>query len=84
LFPRGQQVEAEPNRAKQLGQHTPFWQVWPELQAAQAAPPVPQALVALPAWQVLFWQQPFGQLALLQTHEPLTQLWPAAQQVALP
>jgi hypothetical protein len=29
-------------------------------------------------WQVLFWQQPFGQLAGVQTQTPLTHSWSAA------
>ena len=54
------------------------------LQAAQAAPPVPQAIAVLPAWQVLPAQQPIGQEAALQTHWLLTQRWPAPQAAPLP
>ena len=32
-----------------------------------------------PGWQTLFAQQPFGQLAALQTHAPLTQVVPLGQ-----
>jgi hypothetical protein len=48
-------------------------------QTTQVRPPVPQALVVLPGWQVLFWQQPFGQLAAVHTHEPFLHSWPTGQ-----
>jgi hypothetical protein len=57
-------------------------QTWPRplvAQLAQATPPVPQAVVPVPAWQVVPLQQPLGQLVLSQTHAPFTQCWPAAQ-----
>ena len=40
-------------------------------------PLLPQAWLVLPAWHVLFWQQPLGQLAAVQTHEPFWQVVPA-------
>jgi hypothetical protein len=36
-------------------------------------PAVPQCWVLL-VWHVLFWQQPFAQLAGVQTHEPFWQV----------
>jgi hypothetical protein len=57
-------------------------QTWPRplvAQLAQATPPVPQAVVLVPATQVVPLQQPLGQLVLSQTHAPFTQCWPAAQ-----
>jgi hypothetical protein len=55
---------------------------WPRplvVQLAQATPPVPQAVLLVPATQVVPLQQPVGQLVLSQTHLPLTQRCPAAQ-----
>jgi hypothetical protein len=43
------------------------------VQLTQAAPPVPQAVLPVPATQVVPVQQPLGQLVLSQTHEPFTQ-----------
>ena len=57
----------------------PFWHCVPVGQLTQTAPPVPQAVFVLPDWQVLFWQQPLGQLVALQTQEPLTQVVPVGQ-----
>jgi hypothetical protein len=54
-------------------------QIWPAEHVAQTAPPAPHALVAVPGWQVLPLQQPFGQLALVHTHCPLLQVCPASQ-----
>ena len=59
-------------------------QFCPLLQEAQAAPPVPQALLALPGWQVVFRQQPAGHDAALHAHTPLTHAWPCAQGGPLP
>lgn len=54
--------------------------VWGAVQATQAAPPLPQAVVVLPGWQVpLLSQQPFGQLLALHAQEPFAQVWPDAQ-----
>jgi hypothetical protein len=55
---------------------------WPRLlvvQLAQATRPVPQAVLLVPATQVVPLQQPLGQLVALQTQAPFTQAWPAAQ-----
>jgi hypothetical protein len=41
-------------------------------QFTQVAPPVPQALVAVPTWQEPAEQQPLAQLAALQTQVPAT------------
>ena len=51
----------------------PIWQI------EHAAPPVPQAPSALPGWQALPWQQPFGQDCASQTHQNTAHLWPATQ-----
>lgn len=45
---------------------------------------MPQAPPAVPAWQVLFWQQPVGQLAALHSQAPPTHAWPRAQAGPLP
>jgi hypothetical protein len=47
-------------------------------QTTQAAPPVPHVL-SEDVWQVLFWQQPVGQLVALHTQVPLTHCCPTAQ-----
>jgi len=61
-----------------LAQHVPLQQL-PE-QLTQAAPPVPQAELDVPALQVpLLSQQPLKQLVALQTQAPLTHCWPLAQ-----
>jgi hypothetical protein len=55
---------------------------WPrplDVQLAQATPPVPQAVLLVPATQVVPLQQPVGQFVLSQTQTPFTQCWPAAQ-----
>jgi hypothetical protein len=65
-----------------LQPQTPLKQTCPRplwLQSAQVAPPVPQALVAVPATQVLPLQQPLAQLVAVQTQVPFTHAWPAAQ-----
>jgi hypothetical protein len=57
-------------------------QTWPRplvVQLAQATPPVPQAVLLVPATQVVPLQQPVGQLVASQTQAPFTQCWPAAQ-----
>ena len=52
--------------------------------AAHAAPPAPQTIAVLPAWQTpIASQQPFGHETLLQAQAPLTHCWPSAQ-AALP
>ena len=48
-------------------------------QVTQVRPPVPQIRFVLPGWQTPFWQQPFGQLVELHTHEPFTQVVPEGQ-----
>jgi hypothetical protein len=40
----------------------PLLHFWAPLQALHEAPPVPQAAVVFPAWQVLLEQHPSGQL----------------------
>ena len=47
------------------------------LQLAHAEPPEPHDVVEVAVTQVLPWQHPPGQLVPLQTHAPLTQVWPA-------
>jgi hypothetical protein len=54
-------------------------------QAWHVPPPLPQAPVVVPAWQVpLLSQQPLGQLLLLHTHLPPEQVWPDAHAVQAP
>jgi hypothetical protein len=48
--------------------------------ATHVPPPPPQAVTLVPARQApLPSQQPVGQLAAVQTHCPLTQVWPLGQ-----
>lgn len=56
----------------------------PAAHGAHALPPNPHALLELPGWQVLFWQQPPGQLAPLHTHCPDTHASPAPQAAPAP
>lgn len=53
-------------------------------QSWQAAPPLPHALLAVPATQVVPEQQPLGHDVRSQTHAPLTQRWPVPQGAAVP
>jgi hypothetical protein len=48
-------------------------------QLAQATPPVPQAVLLVPATQVVPLQQPVGQLVAVQAQAPFTHAWPATQ-----
>ena len=65
--------------------HDPPEQVWPAAQVRQAAPPLPQAVVEVPAAQTVPLQQPFGQLVALQlalpAQAPSLQLVPCVQTV---
>ncbi len=58
----------------------------PAGQLMHTAPPVPHAALAVPALQVLFSQQPLGQLAVVHTQEPFWHSVPAGQatQIAPP
>jgi hypothetical protein len=51
----------------------------PGLQAAQAAPPLPQSALAVPGRQTFPAQQPFGQLFASHLQLPLTHSCPDAQ-----
>jgi len=72
--PSGQVVESHAGVTHELFLHSvPGGQTW------QVTPPLPQAVLKLPGWQVevllvvVFWQQPFGQLVGSHagvTHEP--------------
>ncbi len=59
--------------------HAPFAQrsAVVGLHVVHAAPPMPQLDDAVPAWQVLPWQQPLGQLVASHTHAPPAQRCPA-------
>lgn len=57
--------------------HTLLVHEVPAAHAAHALPPKPHAALELPGWQVLFWQQPPGQLVPLHTHWPATHASPA-------
>jgi hypothetical protein len=63
--------------------HTPPAQVCVP-QFWQAAPPLPQAVPAVPDTQVVPEQQPLGQDAPSQTQMPLAQRWPAAHGAPAP
>ena len=52
-------------------------QVWSPTQVAQVMPLAPQAVVAVPTWQVLLWQQPVWQEVESQTHCALWHSSPA-------
>jgi len=62
---------------------TPPAQIRPA-QSWQAAPPAPQALLAVPVKQVVPEQQPLGHDVRSQTHAPLTQRWPVPHGAPLP
>ena len=51
-------------------------QVAPPPQMAQAAPPVPQAPLLFPGWQVLPWQQPAGHEVASHPQIPFRQCCP--------
>jgi hypothetical protein len=57
----------------------PFWHSVPVGQLRHATPPVPQAVLLLPARQVFPSQQPLGQLAGVQTQEPFWHSVPVGQ-----
>ncbi|MFM9108577.1 MAG: hypothetical protein ACKOWF_17965, partial [Chloroflexota bacterium] len=61
--PPGQE---ERSQRASLPEQTPARQVVAPVQAAQAAPPVPQAALAEPGWQVVPSQQPAGQETVSQ------------------
>jgi hypothetical protein len=55
-----------PTTRSQVAAQTLFWQVLLPVQATQAEPPLPQAVLASPVWHAPFRQQPFGQVEGLQ------------------
>jgi hypothetical protein len=80
VFPSQQPVQLEALQVDCEGTHAPAEHTVPAPHLTQATPPVPQALLAVPGWQVFPSQQPFGQLPALHCWQvPFTHVVPFGQ-----